>query len=66
MHSPQIVVELRDLPPKEGWRVIERTGRATVTCPCGLESGPIAAPEALRALQEHAGHGQGHTTLTMA
>ncbi|MDX3507354.1 hypothetical protein PV755_00195 [Streptomyces caniscabiei] len=65
-HSAVIEMELRDLPPEDGWRVVEKTGQASVTCPCGLDTGLIAAPDALSTLQEHAGHGEGRTTLAMA
>lgn len=67
MHSAVIQVELRDLPPTEdGWRVVEKTGRASVTCPCGLDTGLIAATDALHTLQAHMGHGEGRTALAMA
>lgn len=63
--SAVIEVELRDLPPENGWRVVAKTGRASVTCPCGLDTGSIAATDALRSLQDHMGHGGGRTALAM-
>lgn len=64
--SAAIEMEIRDLPPEDGWRVVEKTGRASVTCPCGLDTGLVAATDALRTLQEHMGHGEGRTALAMA
>ena len=58
MHSPQIVVELRDLPPENGWACYERTGRACVVCPCGLDTGFIDKSAAIDAYRGHVPAGQ--------
>jgi len=52
-HNMRCQVETRDLPPEDGWRVIERTGQARTTCPCGLDTGLIATAEAALIWRDH-------------
>lgn len=40
-HDPHVEAEVRETPPENGWRCFERTGRARVTCPCGLDTGMV-------------------------
>ncbi|MFC7842507.1 hypothetical protein [Streptomyces sp. NPDC057382] len=58
MHSPQIVVELRDLPPEDGWACAESTGRACFICTCGTTTGFVDRADAIAAATEHPGSGQ--------
>jgi hypothetical protein len=39
IHRPQLVAELRELPPEDGWARSEATGRACLVCPCGTNTG---------------------------
>ncbi|MHC3391309.1 hypothetical protein ACLQ2E_17915 [Streptomyces lavendulocolor] len=52
-HAPSITAELRDLPPVDGWRVSEQTGRARTTCPCGTDTGLTTKADARTTLREH-------------
>jgi hypothetical protein len=58
MHSPQIVVELRERPPEDGWACSESTGRACFVCTCGTTTGFVAKAEAIQAATEHPNSGQ--------
>ncbi|MEV4858937.1 hypothetical protein [Streptomyces ossamyceticus] len=53
MHDPTLVVEIRELLPEDGWARYEDTGRATVACSCGLNTGWIPKTEAARIAQDH-------------
>jgi hypothetical protein len=55
VHSPQIVVELRELPPEDGWACAESTGRACFICTCGATTGFIDKTDALDAATGHPG-----------
>lgn len=57
IHRPQLVAEIRELPPQDGWARYEATGRATVVCPCGLNTGWIAKGDAADNARMHTGRG---------
>lgn len=52
-HPANVQAETRDLPPADGWRQVEHTGRARATCPCGLDTGYVPTREAGAAAQAH-------------
>ncbi|MFJ9573583.1 hypothetical protein [Streptomyces bacillaris] len=52
-HQPSVQAETRDLPPVDGWRRVERTGRARATCPCGLDTGMVPTSDAWGKATEH-------------
>lgn len=54
-HAVAIASQLRDLPPLDGWRVVERTGQARTTCTCGLDTGLVPAAEAVTTARAHGG-----------
>jgi len=56
-----LTVEIRDLTPQEGWRVVETTGQTRVTCPCGLDTGLIPTLDGVRIAQDHLKHGTTRT-----
>lgn len=56
-HTPQIAAEIRQLPPQDGWATYEATGRACVTCPCGLNTGWIPRLTASAQTRTHASRG---------
>ncbi|HCA86363.1 MAG TPA: hypothetical protein DEQ61_13185 [Streptomyces sp.] len=57
IHRPSIVNEARELPPTaDGWAQCEPTGRACVTCTCGLNTGFIAHAQAVDTLNRHVAH----------
>jgi hypothetical protein len=58
MHSPKIVVELRELPPEDGWACAESTGRACFICTCGTTTGFVDRADAIQAATEHPSNGQ--------
>ncbi|MFI7014138.1 hypothetical protein [Streptomyces sp. NPDC050164] len=58
MHSPQIVVELREAPPEDGWACYEATSRACFVCTCGTTTGFVDRAEAIQTATEHPGRGQ--------
>jgi hypothetical protein len=53
-HKPNVQAETRDLPPVDGWRRVEHTGRARATCPCGLDTQYIPTTQATAAARSHA------------
>ncbi|WP_060879937.1 hypothetical protein [Streptomyces scabiei] len=53
IHRPTLVAEIRELPPEDGWACYEDTGRATVVCSCGLNTGWIQRSEASAAARAH-------------
>lgn len=52
-HSPQLVRDLRELPPIDGWAAYEPAGTARTTCPCGLDTGHIPEGEAVTIARNH-------------
>jgi hypothetical protein len=58
VHSPQIVVELRETAPEDGWACYESTGRACFVCTCGTTTGFVDKADAIQAATEHPGGGQ--------
>lgn len=58
--QPQTITidnEIRDLPPVNGWRVTEPTGRVSAACTCGRRTGGYVDRSDFnaRAWREHAG-----------
>ena len=53
IHKPQLVAEIRELTPEDGWARYEATGRACLTCPCGLSTGWIARLDASAEARRH-------------
>ena len=53
IHRPILIAEIRDLPPADGWACYEGTGRATVVCSCGLNTGWIPRSEASATARAH-------------
>lgn len=52
-HHVIVVTEMRDLEPEDGWARSEKTGRACVVCPCGLDTGFVPLAEASTLGQAH-------------
>ncbi|MCZ4611603.1 hypothetical protein O3S80_49245 [Streptomyces sp. Lzd4kr] len=53
LHRPHLITEIRELPPQDGYARYERTGRATVVCPCGLNTGWIPRLDASAQARTH-------------
>lgn len=55
LHSVHFQAETEERPPADGWRVVVPSGRARVSCRCGLDTGLTDAVAARRGLVEHVG-----------
>lgn len=53
-HRIVAVAEVRDLEPEAGWVRSEKTGRACIVCPCGLNTGFVSIQEAHDTGRAHA------------
>ena len=54
---PHGINEIRELEPTpDGWIRGEPTGRTTVVCPCGLNTGWIPSAEAMGHIDQHLQH----------
>ncbi len=53
MHHTQLITELRELPPEDGWLRAEGTGRACLVCTCGLNTGWIPKTDASSQARTH-------------
>ncbi|MCY0926900.1 hypothetical protein OTB20_11935 [Streptomyces sp. H27-H1] len=56
-HHIVAVAEVRDLEPEDGWVRSEKTGRACIVCPCGLNTGFVTLQEAHDTGRAHAHDG---------